>query len=201
MRRFQLAIAVALALATLAGCKPEWWPDKGPTGIQWPPPQPETWEGDWPPSEDNPEWWVKHFRNRNDGEGAGNDHNPDEVSAPGFAGHAKFARAFQIIDDPQRPDCGLFGLTRTKADDIDSCTPFPQQLVQASCNTVRNADTAKTECADKCAARPRCREGRLFRPEMISLWGCLTPITLDGQTITIQAFCTATFLCECLERD
>jgi hypothetical protein len=194
-RAWVVSLVLIFALATLAGCKPEWWPDKGAAGIEWPPPKPEQWQGDWPPDNDDPNWWTKHFRDRNDGGGEGNTHDPEHVSENGFAGYQKFSQAFQWIEDPARSDCGLFRLDRIERQDVDSCVPFPQQMVQQFCATVRDANAAETECQRQCGMRDRCTVARIFRPEMNVFWQCKLRLP-DTQN---EARCQAAFLCECLE--
>lgn len=189
-----ILLAILLGAFALGGCKPEWWPDSGDRGMPWPPPKPDTWQDPWPPNHDDPQWWVDHFRARNDGGGFGSTHDPDHIAADGFAGHSKFSGAFTWIRDGQRPDCGLFRLERFKGNRM-ACEPYPAQTIRQFCNEVRNAMTAETECKSECETRNRCRDAKLFRPEMRVLWQCKFLVSLND----VEASCQAEFLCQCFD--
>lgn len=178
--------------------KPDWWP-KG-SGVKWPPPKPEGWDGPWPPGppdKDDPGWWAKHYRG--DGKRPGKDNPPKK---DGDLGSAAFAQGFDAINSifmPRKDDCGIFYLHRDELRVIQSCTPYPGKLIGQLCDIVVDAKAAEAECLRECAQRPRtkCPMHRLYKPEAYVGWGCDPGKQVGGLPFPTTAACAADYLCEC----
>jgi len=202
------AIAL-LAAVLLVGCddgsdvpKPEWWlepeGDGGEPGLPWPPPEPEGHEDTWPPGEpdrSNPQFWVDHFRAKKD-DGSDDPSTAANVTKDGELGNIHFANMFVFIDS-DRPECGLFATVQPAQEIVPGCTPFPSEAIARVCKKSLDAVEAKNTCNDACRQQRKCRQSRLFVPEMWVRWKC-TP--REDQSDLIEASCNAMHLCECFEQ-
>lgn len=218
-RRAPLALAL-LAVLFLAGCDaPDWWP----RGVDFPPPKPENWEGEWPPAKtderfNDPQFWLDIMRGQNvsaPGQDRGEGRDPANPEQPGFRGHETFSR-FPLIgqrghEDAEiaASDCGVFSLPRSFDKDVPSCDPFPAAAVRPLCADALNADAARQACTDACSSprpdgKPRqCTEAKFYQPEVYATWYCTHIPAEAGETPETsapelnKATCTAVYLCEC----
>ena len=177
--------------------QPEWWPES----IDWPPPRPDDWTGQWPPEDTDPGWWVRRVRGETE---APSEENPPDRG--GSLGDHDFARAFghisaigTILGTDDEPDCGVFSLQQFGLEQVERCHPFPGKVVGAACERATDQTRAEKSCRERCArvADTQCERHELHTPEAHLRWSCKTDLTLSVPPSPPMAICEARFLCEC----
>ncbi len=184
--------------------RPEWWPEPAPEGgLPWVPPRPAGLEpgSPWPPeSATTLDWWIRHYGENPDPS------NDPRLGANGDAGNSRFARNFRAMPEApsQAPGCGWGRMTRVEQRPVESCDPFPEEMVRSVCGGALNARDADTECGRYCMRnKDVCRRGTLLRPPLHVRWGCGESVLPfleggDGES-SFSATCSAAFLCVCQE--
>jgi hypothetical protein len=201
-------LSVVIGLGVLASSAFAEAPEGWPAGFEWPPAKPNDWptNQEWPPADQDLEWWIEHFSQWSEtpeSQGDPMEPTPDK----NHAGYSKFAFAFPDIDwrlSPQqgqdRRDCGTFRLARPEYLPVETCDPYPAEVVQALCELALKPTIAEAMCRERCVQKfdgppQKCTQAKLYTPAMFASFGCQARLELDLQL----ASCNAWFVCECEE--